>query len=306
MKTENLSSTQSIRSFLEFHFPKETNVFFDERSTALLNKFNAKERSPEDYILVYRDSKPIWSFTIFPDGDNVYGIQTPKILSDIDVSTQDWSQSMSLLKNRLSHLGAKQALLRFTAAKITQQLPVALEAIGFKKHHDRIEYKTLLSELPKEAGTPLIWKAVGTDGIDLEFAAKIMSRCSAGDPNWETGFDTLESIKVDLADDELYNKQDAIHIGYFNNEPVAFVFAQTNVDTGWARLTYVGIVPEARGKGLGLWMHRHGIEMMRAQGGIEYHGGTVSVNKAMIKTFISNGCKELRRVQDWTFTSELK
>ncbi|MNL28151.1 Acetyltransferase (GNAT) family protein [compost metagenome] len=219
------------------------------------------------------------------------------------MQTEEWKSSMQLLKSRLNDLNAKSALLRFTAAKISQNLPTALEEIGFKKHHDRIEYKTLLSELPDEAGTPLTWKAVGTEGLDLEFAAKIMSRCSEGDPNLEPGFNSLESVKVDLADEELYHQQDAIHIGYLNNEPVAFVFAQTSPETGWARLTYVGVVPEARGQGLGIWMHRHGLAMMRAQGGIEYHGGTVAANKAMIKTFEKNGCKELRRMQDWTLSS---
>jgi hypothetical protein len=44
-------------------------------------------------------------------------------------------------------------------------------------------------------------------------------------------------------------------------------------------------VPEARGQGLGSTVQRHGLSMLRAQGGTEYHGGTSLENRAMRRCF---------------------
>ena len=304
MRAENLSP-ESIRSYLQFHYPQESEAFFDKESAAMLERFTTGQRDYQNYVVVYNDKQPVWSFMIFADGDDNYGIVTPRALHDLDISAESWKASAQLLKNRLTALKAKSAILRFTEGQISKNLSHALGSIGFKKHSDRIEYKTMVADLPDEAGTPFTWKAIGTEGLDVQFAADMMSRCIQGDPYVDSSFNALESIKGDLADDSLYGQLDAIHIGYLNNKPVAFVFAQTDVKSKWARLTFLGLDPDLRGQGLGVWVHRHGFAMLRAQGGVEYHGGTIAANKGMMKTFAKNNCKELRRMQEWNFRQEM-
>lgn len=288
-----------IPSFFEFHFPGESTQFYEERSAALQKRFENRERSPLDYILVQLGDKTIWSFLIFADGDAAFGVQTPKHMADIEFHENDWMPSMALIKRRLQELNAKQTSLRFTSAKMTRQLPVALGAIGFKKKSDRVEFKGPLQNLPTEAGTPFTWKAVDGKDVTVEFAAEILDNCSKGDPNWDSGASALDLIKNDLDTDELYNNLDAIQIGYFNQRPVAFVFAQVEKGSGWSRLTYMGLSPELRGQGFAKWVHRHGFEMMRKQGGKEYHGSTTDTNESMLGTFQSQGCNEYRRIQEW-------
>jgi GNAT superfamily N-acetyltransferase len=61
----------------------------------------------------------------------------------------------------------------------------------------------------------------------------------------------------------------------------------------------MGVVPEARGRGLGTWVHRHGFRMLRDQGGKLYHGGTAAVNAPMLRLFRAHGCKEAARMVEF-------
>ncbi|MGK5088899.1 GNAT family N-acetyltransferase [Bdellovibrionota bacterium FG-2] len=92
-----------------------------------------------------------------------------------------------------------------------------------------------------------------------------------------------------------------IKIAHIKHQPAALIIAQIESTTGWSRITYMGIMPEFRGQGLGKWVHRKGFNMMRKQGGTLYHGGTVVSNKGMIRLFQNHGCKEYRRMQEWVF-----
>jgi len=82
---------------------------------------------------------------------------------------------------------------------------------------------------------------------------------------------------------------------------MAIVVAQIDPKSGWSPITHMGIIRAFRGRKLGKWVHRHGFEMMRDQGGKLYHGGTVSTNTAMIRLFNQHGCKEFRTIQEWIY-----
>ncbi len=81
------------------------------------------------------------------------------------------------------------------------------------------------------------------------------------------------------------------------------VIAQVNPRTAWARITYMGLLPEHRGRGLGRWVHRRGFAMLRAQGGALYHGGTVETNRPMMRLFEAHGCRFHRRLEEWRWTA---
>lgn len=185
---------------------------------------------------------------------------------------------------------------------MTKNLGLALEKINFKKKNERIEFKSDLVNLPNDTGTPLLWKALETDGIDLEFAGGIMDLCTVGDPNSDPAEKAIHFLKTDLIDPDYQSKPEAIQIGYLNEKPVAFVFAQVDPTSRWSRITYMGLIPEMRKKGLGKWVHRHGFEMMRQQGGKQYFGGTTTDNQLMLATFRAHGCEEYKILEEWIFT----
>ena len=80
---------------------------------------------------------------------------------------------------------------------------------------------------------------------------------------------------------------------------MAFVCAQVAPSDGWSRITYMGLVESARGRGLGRWVHRRGFAMMRAQGGELYHGGTAAENAGMLRLFVDHGCDEVARLEEF-------
>jgi ribosomal protein S18 acetylase RimI-like enzyme len=89
-------------------------------------------------------------------------------------------------------------------------------------------------------------------------------------------------------------------LGYIDGKLAAFVVAQVRPD-GWSRITYMGVHPDFRGKGLGKWVHRRGFAMMKKLGGKDYFGGTVSTNKNMVKLFQEHGCRGTRVLEEWVW-----
>jgi GNAT superfamily N-acetyltransferase len=289
-------------AFIDLHFPEESERSRSDRCQSWLQRFERGERSFRDIVLLRQGGRAIWSFSVFSDGDQ-FGIQTPKHIAEIDLQPSEWTDSVHLLKARLSERLFHRAVLRFTTARLTTGLPAALQAIGFSKRSDRVEFRAELHDLPEGANSPLIWRALDEDSQTLVLSAQVLDRCSSMDPNWDVGQLAPSLINDGLADTEFSSSLEAVQIGYLKGDPVAFVFAQVERSTGWSRLTYMGLIPELRGQGLGKWVHRHGFDMMRRQGGRVYHGSTTDTNLPMLRTFLAQGCKECRRVQEWILTS---
>ena len=125
-------------------------------------------------------------------------------------------------------------------------------------------------------------------------------RPAAGDPHGLAPDDDPAALLDSyLADVKLGGNEDCVAIGYLADEPVAFVCAQVDSDDGWSRITYMGLVTSARRRGLGRWVHRRGFAMMKALGGVEYHGGTATANTGMLKLFAEHGCKEKWRLLEF-------
>ncbi len=174
----------------------------------------------------------------------------------------------------------------------------ALIASGFTALGERLEFKTDVATLPNDEGTPIQWKTMGEVG--RAEAARMYAAACAGDPHGLTpDDDPAAMLESYLADPELTHGDDCVAIGYLDDAPVAFVCAQVAPSDGWSRLTYMGIVQGARGKGLGTWVHRRGFTMMAAQGGKTYHGGTAAENAGMVKLFQRHGCEEIARLSEY-------
>ncbi|MDF1663167.1 MAG: hypothetical protein P1V97_15435, partial [Planctomycetota bacterium] len=147
--------------------------------------------------------------------------------------------------------------------------------------------------------SPLSW--VNMDSLGFDKSAELLGSVGRGAPDWEDDDDPHHLLKEYFTDPNLSDGPDCVHIGRLGSKTVALVIAQVDKRDGWSRLTYMGLVPEYQGKKLGAWIHRHGFSMLKAQKGQEYHGGCSMENKAMWKLFEAHGCKELRRLSEWSW-----
>lgn len=203
---------------------------------------------------------------------------------------------------------AKEAAIQFGAELIVSRIRLEYEAdlfrnllakSGFKKESGRIEYQKNVQDLPSEEGTPLAWKTAQELSWNVQQIAdftKYVTRNAVDvDPN-----EKLEDFIQDwLNHDELTNGSECIGVGFHQNQPCALMVVQVNKESGWSRISYMGLIPSYRGKNLGKWVHRHGFTMMKQQGGKLYHGGTLANNLAMRKLFESHGCQVFCEMEEW-------
>ncbi|MNY18802.1 hypothetical protein D3C86_1522070 [compost metagenome] len=180
-----------------------------------------------------------------------------------------------------------------------------LAKLGFVGRSCRVEYRTSLAVLPDEIGSPLTWEPIEPVGSwTLSKVATFLREVAEGDPNFDPSADTLSELQSYLADPHLTTGPECVHVGFLAGQPVALVIAQIvqnpdgPLEQGWSRITYMGVLPAFRSKGLGRWVHRHGITMMRTQGGTIYQGGTGAENNAMRRIFEVNGCVEYLRMKE--------
>jgi GNAT superfamily N-acetyltransferase len=174
----------------------------------------------------------------------------------------------------------------------------ALEDNGFEPHGGRVEFKTPLDELPDDAPGELVWRA--TD--DVAEAAVLLQRVAVGDPGASADDDPVKFIEGEFAAPHSISRME---IGSLDGVDVAFVLAEVEPGDGWSTLSYCGVIPAVRGRGLGVAAHRHGLAMLRAMGGKLYHGGCSLGNAAMIRVFEANGCREFARMREWSLRLEV-
>jgi ribosomal protein S18 acetylase RimI-like enzyme len=216
------------------------------------------------------------------------------------VRAEAWIQLIQDAFNEAKRISADTIQFRLIERSDFVPITQKLKEWGFSKLQERIEYRRNLSELPKEEGTPIVWSALlSLESSSLKEAAELLSIVAEGDPNFDPQADALSELQADLNDSTLTTGTECIHIGCINGEAAAFIFAQVAPKNKWSRITYMGIAPKFRRKGLGKWVHRHGFEMMRNQGGLLYHGGTTTENLSMIHLFELHGCKVYRKMQEW-------
>ncbi len=83
-------------------------------------------------------------------------------------------------------------------------------------------------------------------------------------------------------------------VAFQKDEAVGVVLPQVFADKpSEGTLSYIGVLPAQRGKGLGAKLHLWGLEQLRQRGVIRYIGSTGSTNHAMQRIFIRNGCTEI-------------
>lgn len=224
--------------------------------------------------------------------------------ANVTIETNVWLDLIKKATSRLAKTDARMALFRLTKTDESKALSERLHETGFKKKQDRIEYRSPIEQLPLDDGSPFQWLNMKVENWPLEKIADLLSAVAVGDPDYDPSESALGFMEGWLKDPDLTSGLHCIEVGVLEGKPAVLIMAQINPKTKWSRISYMGILPEHRGKGLGAWVHRRGFAMMRAQGGTLYHGGTHSENHAMKKLFERHGCKEYRQMEEWTYTFE--
>lgn len=186
--------------------------------------------------------------------------------------------------------GARKIESRIPVSSLFPAYRAALQGEGFVRHGGRIEFEAKVEDLPDERGTPFVWEASTAEMLPV--AADLLDAASAGDPSSDPEDRWATLLPALLADPYLNGGPECVHIGRIEGKSAAVVAAQVAPTTGWSRITYMGLLPSWRGLHLGRWIHRHGFQMMREQGGRTYEGGCASDNKAMVALFRGHGCRE--------------
>ncbi len=233
---------------------------------------------------------------------NVYALKYNKPEKRLDKNI--WQNLFAQANESALEFGAEAIEIRIRLDYEPTIFQNILNELGFKKKSGRIEYQCEVKNLPDEKSTPIAWKTA--QGLNwnrqqiANFTREIIKDALDVDPN-ERPEDFIQDW---LHHEELTSGLDCIAIGFLENKACALTVVQINSDTGWSRISYMGVIPNHRGKGLGKWVHRHGFEMMKQQGGKIYHGGTHSDNLPMRKLFESHGCAVFCEMEEWSWRKE--
>jgi len=165
-----------------------------------------------------------------------------------------------------------------------------LSDAGFVVHRRKLFVERDLSDLPEE-DHPFTWRTLEEIG-DAEFLHHL-DRAAEGDPFEDPETRDPEREWQDLlahAGDHL--DRDLWKVAHVDGEPVGVVLPQS---FGWdppeGTLSYVGILPEHRGRGLGRRLHRAGLGLLKEAGIPHYKGSTDERNAPMARVFERNDCE---------------
>ncbi len=212
---------------------------------------------------------------------------------------EEWFSVLKRAVLTLESEGNKEVQLRIEKSRFEELIPV-LPELGFRMKHERCEFHSLVRDLPDDTGSPFIWKPLEKDGVwNLEKGASLLHEVALGDPDYDPSESAMDALNYYFNDPKLTTFPECLQFGFLDGKLAALIIAQIRAADGWSRITYMGIHPDFRGKGLGKWLHRKGFSMMKKLGGKNYFGGTVSSNKNMIKLFNEHGCTETRILQEW-------
>jgi ribosomal protein S18 acetylase RimI-like enzyme len=217
-----------------------------------------------------------------------------------EASPEERRMATSLLEEavaRAHHLRAERITTRVHDEHSYPEYQATLEQLGFVPLDRRIEFIAKVSELPAEGASPFTWRNMAA--FPREAVVRLLDDVLQGDLS-PSRHDSADAALRDMLEAPgLTNSDECVHLGLIDDVPAALVIAQIQTSTGWASITQLGLHSNFRGRGFGAYVHRHGFDMLRAQGGTYYRDGTSLANTPMRRLFEKHGCREYARMTDW-------
>lgn len=288
-----------IESYLALVGPRDTPARRAERAAWMRSRVAGGQLGLSD-VRVLVDAAGEVSATLGMDIVNTSVAQLYRLHLREQPSAEERRSGTSLLGEALDHArerGAVRALTRVHDAHAFPEYQAALEQHGFALLDRRIEFIAKLAELPAEGATPFTWRSLAD--VAREEVVRLLDDVLQGDISPTHHDSADEALRGMLDAPDLTSSDDCVHVGMVDGEHAALVIAQVQPTTGWASITQLGVHSSFRGRGLGAYVHRHGFDMLRAQGGVYYRDGTSLANDAMRRLFEKHGCREYARMTDW-------
>ncbi len=210
---------------------------------------------------------------------------------------EDIGRLLTEARARARELGVRELGTRVHDSQMTPEYRGGLLDAGFELVTRRIEYKTPLAQMFAEDRSNFVWRTMAETGESL--VLDLLRDASIDSPDAVDTSVGPSAIENTLGEPYAGLDPRAVQVGYLEGEPVAILFCLATPEDGWSTITFIGIVPSHRKRGLGLQVHRHGIATLRALGGSTYHDGTSEANEAMQRLFAKQGCIEYARMEEW-------
>ena len=181
----------------------------------------------------------------------------------------------------------------------------ALTARGFRIRGERIEWRQSLDDALAALAehhhrATLSWRPVDVDDeADLARAADLLRAARQGDPDSDPADDARGIIDALLNDRAAAQTPERVQIGYCEGIPAVVLLLTVCPDDGWASISYLGVQPAFRGRGMGREAMAHGLRCMKAMGGRVYHDSTAAANTAARALLAGLGSPPYRVMEEW-------
>lgn len=181
----------------------------------------------------------------------------------------------------------------------------ALTARGFRIRGERIEWRQSLDDAlaalaEYHDNATLSWRPVDVaNEADMARAVDLLIAARRGDPDSDPADDARGIIDALLNDRAAAQAPERVQIGSCDGIPAVVLLLTVTPADGWASISYLGVQPAFRRRGIGREAMAHGFRCMKALGGRVYHDSTAATNAAARALLTSLGSPPYRVMEEW-------
>ncbi len=170
-----------------------------------------------------------------------------------------------------------------------------------RRHEFLVPLADALAAVAATAGEErLEWRCVATTpGAELQRAAALLAAVAVGDPDADPEDDALGFLLSRREDADARVTPESLQVGSLDGADAAIVAPTVWPVTRTGSLTYMGVLPEFRGRGLGAEVMRHGLQALHDMGAFRYHDGTSSRNAPALALFRRIAARPSRVQEQW-------
>ncbi|WP_316570081.1 GNAT family N-acetyltransferase [Neobacillus sp. YIM B06451] len=202
----------------------------------------------------------------------------------------DWEEKILALLDISSKLGVERTGVTLHKGNpAVEMLGNLLLEKGFEHFSSKVDvYKDLKNY--KEPDEKVMWRSLECPKLNEEEFKHYWEQAmlySANQASTLTMDQQLASVRAELGSEW----RGACRVFYIDGKAAGVGIPHIEPGMpGEGRLFYFGILPEARGRGLGSFLHKQALSMLKDIGADYYVGSTHMANVAMQKVFERNGC----------------
>ena len=204
-----------------------------------------------------------------------------------DISKEEYIQQFTKIIEEWDHLG-----IGYLSLLMDEHFESWLLQKKFSKISSIVEYTKILEDLP-QLDDQVGWHSLSEGLMDDEEYGELYDLCRMGSANKNIKqpiAQVMQSLKNELGPEWRQ------YCYYFIKDEALIGISIPHIEMGTedeGRLFYFGVVPNFRGQGLGINIHKISLALLKKFQASYYVGSTDVQNTNMIKIFERNGC-ELR------------